>query len=180
MGGRRRDQAGALRPAFIFALTVESVLLLMCCSHPSRMRAAPSLPIARTGRGVRWRQPHLFTTSLSDVVLPPTLKPASLLVVNTTTDEDIPGDRLCGLREAIINSNFKAGAGSDCGPAVGNVVAEEVCPLYPIAKRTDQQIVADAPRRFCGMATTFPRLGGSTGRGSGQSFLKDKCVRVRW
>jgi CSLREA domain-containing protein len=41
-------------------------------------------------------------------------------MVNTTTDEDTPGDGLCSLREAIINSNLKTGAGSDCGPAVGH------------------------------------------------------------
>ncbi len=43
---------------------------------------------------------------------------AATLKVNTTTDENVSGDHLCSLREAIAAAN-SPGTGSDCGTASG-------------------------------------------------------------
>ena len=47
------------------------------------------------------------------------IKLRELLLVNTTSDEVVPGDGLCSLREAIITSNAAGSVNNDCGQGTG-------------------------------------------------------------
>ncbi len=56
----------------------------------------------------------------SPTATPTPTRAASLLVVNTTSDETTSGDGLCSLREAITNANAKADTtGGDCAAGTG-------------------------------------------------------------
>src|SRR5215472_1493947 len=47
------------------------------------------------------------------------IKLRTLLLVDTTSDENIPGDGFCSLREAITTSNAAGGVFNDCGTGSG-------------------------------------------------------------
>jgi len=120
MGERRRTHAG-VRPAFFLAPVLTLALLLLTLLPPtpsaSGLLPAPnasSMTLLRLSMAPTWEYPLSQALSLP---IPPL---GVVLIVNTTSDEDNPGDGFCSLREAIINSNIKAGADSDCGAAQGN------------------------------------------------------------